>query len=361
MRLRSDAPVGVLLSGGIDSSSILGAIRSLGMLDNISVLSVVSDDAEANEEPFIDTMSNYTGCHVLKFKAHRDPLKLLDELPHACWFNDQPFGGFSCIAHRNLMRMARDERIKVLLTGQGSDEQLGGYNKFLYFYLQDRLKIGEYRDAARLLVDFAKKRTVIPEFRWREAKRYLPSLLKRSGSHYLGAALKEVDLLDTTLGDNYQEREWRDIRLLSLPALLHNEDRMSMSCSLEMRVPFMDYRMVELLGRTPPSRKLTAGWTKAIFRAAMEGLIPEQIQYRRDKKGFTVPEEKWMRQSLQCRFSATFQRPMLAESWGYIQRPGLQRMYNSFLGGSHLVSAGDIFRVYCFEVFLRRFETFINA
>ena len=361
IRLRSDVPVGVLLSGGIDSSSILGAIGSLGMLDNITVLSVVSDDAEANEEPFIDLMADYAGCKVLKFKADSDPLKFLDELPEACWFNDQPIGGFSPLAHHNLMRMAKDNSIKVLLTGQGSDEQLGGYNKFLYFYLQDKLKNGRYLDAAKLFMDFVKQRTVITEFRWREAKRYLPSLLKRSGHQYLGAALKNVDFLDTTLGKNYQEREWRDIRFLSVPALLHSEDRMSMSCSLEMRVPFMDYRMVELLGRTPPSSKLRAGWTKAIFRSAMEGIIPKEIQYRRDKKGFNVPEEKWIKQSLQNRFSATFQQPMLAESSGYIQRPALQRMYRSLLDGSHIVSAGDIFRVYCFEVFLKRFEAFIDA
>lgn len=359
--LRSDVPVGVLLSGGIDSSSILGAIGSMGMLDNISVLSVVSDDPESNEESFIDIMANYTGCQVLKFEAHRDPLKLLDELPEACWFNDQPFGGFSSLAHRNLMRMARDRKIKVLLTGQGSDEQLGGYNKFLYFYLQDRVRSGEYRNAARVLMDFVRQRTVIPEFSCREAKRYLPSFLRCLGNRYLGGCFEDVNPMDTTLGGNYQEREWRDIRYLSLPALLHSEDRMSMSCSVEMRVPFVDYRIVELLGRTPPSDKLSAGWTKAIFREAMEGIIPKQIQYRKDKKGFNVPEEKWLRQPLQSRLSRAFEEPMLAEVSGYIRRPALQRMYKGFLGGSRLVSAGDIFRVYCFEVFLRCFEAFISG
>lgn len=360
LRLRSDVPLGVLLSGGIDSSSIVGAVGKLGMLDNLQVLSVVSDDVESNEEPFIDLMAEFSGCRVSKFNADRDPDILLDSLPDACWYNDEPLGGLPSVAHRNLMKIARDNGITVLITGQGSDEQLGGYNKFLYFYLQDCLRHWRWPEALSMLWGCAKEGTIISEFRWREAKRYLPGLAKRSGSQYLDPTISDADLVDTRLGKSYQEREWRDIRYLSIPVLLHYEDRMSMSWSREMRVPFMDYRLVELLGKTPPSAKLQAGWTKAIFRKAMEGIIPKEIQYRKDKRGFNLPVEKWMRGVLRQRFSGMFDNAMLAEDQGFISRRAVRAMFMDFLEGKSFVNHKDIFNVYCFETWLRRFESYLD-
>src|SRR5213594_2769077 len=99
----------------------------------------------------------------------------------------------------------------------------------------------------------------------------------------------------TGIGSSYEEREWLDVRRLSLPMLLHYEDRMSMSFSREVRVPFMDFRLVQLLARVPPSEKLRRGWSKAVFRKAMRGVLPEEIVWRRDKKGFNIPEENWVR------------------------------------------------------------------
>lgn len=361
LRLRSDVPVGILLSGGVDSSAIVGAVGRLGMLDNLQVLSVVSDDAEANEEPFIDIMAAFAGCRVAKFNSDRDYEELLDGLPEACWYNDEPLGGLAPVAHRNLMRIARDKGVTVLLTGQGADEQLAGYNKFLYFYLQDCFRRGRWPEALRMLGGCIGQRTVIPEFRWREAKRYLPGLARLWKAQPWSAALSRAELVDTRLGKNYREREWRDICCLSIPGLLHYEDRMSMSWSREMRVPFMDYRLVELLGRVPPSEKLRAGWTKAIFRKAMEGLIPREIQYRKEKKGFTLPEEKWMRGPLRSRFAAMFDRPMLAEERGWVERTAAQKLFRRFLGGDRLVSYKDLFNIYCFEIWLRRFESCLEG
>ena len=360
LRLRSDVPLGILLSGGIDSSSILGAVGNLGMLDNLNVLSVISDDVASSEEPFIDIMAEYTGCSVIKYNADQAPIKLLDELPEACWYNDEPLGGLASVSHRNLMRIARDEGITVLITGQGSDEQLGGYNKFLYFYLQECFRQGRWSEAFSMLLGCIREGTIFPEFRWREAKRYLPSLVKHSGSQYLGVELSNSDLLDTGLGMTYQSREWRDIRCLSIPALLHYEDRMSMSCSREMRVPFMDYRLVELLGKTPPSSKLQSGWTKAIFRKAMLGIIPKEIQYRKDKKGFNIPLEKWMSGQLRERFSDMFDNAMLAEDGKFIERSSVQAIFHRFLRGDFLVNYKEIFNVYCFEIWLRRFESYLD-
>jgi len=360
LRLRSDVPLGVLLSGGLDSSSILGAVHKLGMNDNITVLSVVSNDVKVSEEPFIDLMAGYVGCGVMKLNADQEPLDLLDELPEACWYNDEPLGGLASVAHRNLMHLAGDKGITVLITGQGSDEQLGGYNKFFYFYLQDCLRHRHWFEALGMLWGCVREGTILPEFRLREAKRYLPGLVKFSGTQFLGVSLDDIDMVETGLGRGYSEREWRDIRFLSIPMLLHYEDRMSMSYSREMRVPFMDYRLVELLAKFPPSFKLKSGWTKAVFRKAMSGMIPQEIQYRKDKKGFNIPLDKWMKGVLYKRFRDMFDNQMLAEECGYIRRSVIQDMYKRFLKNDMLVNYKDIFNIYCFETWLRCFESHVN-
>jgi len=360
LRLRSDVPVGLLLSGGIDSSSIVGVAKEIGLLDNLSVLSVVSDDIQSNEEPFIDLMANYVKCPVLKFKADQSPLKLFDELSDACWFNDEPVISFTSIAHRNVMNMAHKHNITVLLTGQGADEQLGGYNKFLYFYLLDCYHRGRWMEIAHMLLGCFSERTILNEFRLREAKRYLPHFFRKHGINYLGKSIRPYELLDTNLGESYQCREWRDISSLSIPMLLHYEDRMSMSYSREMRIPFMDYRLVEMLGKVKPNKKLEKGWTKAIFRQAMKGILPKEIQYRKDKKGFNLPLDKWMKGPLKKSIFSVFDNLMLAEESGFFKRAQVQEIYQRYLKGDSMVNYKEIFNILCFEFWLRRFEAYLE-
>lgn len=360
LRLRSDVPVGVLLSGGLDSSAIVGAAKEIGLLDRLSILSVVSDDVEANEEPFIDLMAKHTKCNVLKYKADNNPVELLDELDDACWFNDEPILGFSSIAHRNMMRIAHSKNITVLLTGQGSDEQLGGYNKYLYFYLLDCYRKGKWIEIADMLLGCMRERTILGEFRLKEAKRYLPSFFRRYGGNYLGNSLKGGALIDTSLGESYKYREWRDISTLSIPMLLHYEDRMSMSYSREMRLPFMDYRLVDMLGKLEPSEKLKKGWSKAVFRKAMTGILPKEIQYRKDKKGFNLPEAHWMKGAFREKFSKVFNGPMMAEDYGFVKKSVTKEMFSRYLSGDAMINYKEIFHIYCFEVWLKRFEKYLS-
>lgn len=358
VRLRSDVPVGILLSGGVDSSAIVGAAKTAGAIDHLRLLAVVSRDPSSNEEPFIDRMAAHVGArHVNKFTIDLDPLDTLTSLSDACWHNDQPVVSFSAVAHGHLMRMARQIGTTVILTGQGADEQLGGYNKFFYFYLQDLVRRREWRTAAAMVAACVKNGTILGEFRLREAKRYLPFLRRgSSNTRHLGAKLGVDGLLETGLGAGYAEREWRDVRQLSIPMLLHYEDRMSMAMTREMRVPFLDYRLVEMLARVPPSEKLKGGWTKAIFRHAMQGILPPEIQWRRDKKGFTVPEASWMRREFRPAFDKMFHGSMAAADLGLLNQEEARHLYSRFLSRDPRVNHKDVFNVYCLETWLRRFE-----
>jgi asparagine synthase (glutamine-hydrolysing) len=360
IRLRSDVPVGVLLSGGIDSSAILGAANEAGRVDTITALSVVSDDVVSNEEPFIDLMATHIGCDVIKLNIDLNPNELLQDLSDVCWYNDQPIVSLSAVAHRKLMEKARDLGLVVLLTGQGADEQLGGYNKFLYFYLADCLRNGQWHNALKMIGGCLRQGTIISEFTLREAKRYLPFLRNRIQVNYFGEFLNGANLADIGGSGSYREREWLDICRYSIPILLHYEDRMSMSWSREMRVPFLDYRLVELFAAVNPKNKLENGWTKAIFRRSMEGILPSQIQWRKDKKGFSVPEAKWIREEFQAHFKEMFYGSMYAVELGIVNQKGIQNLYKQYLNGNLTVNYKEIFNVYCLEIWLRRFEQYIH-
>jgi asparagine synthase (glutamine-hydrolysing) len=354
LRLRSDVPIGVLLSGGVDSSSIVGSIAKLGYLDNVNVLAVTSDDPAANEERYIDLMAEFVKIVPLKVNVSADPKAMLHQVAEACWFSDEPLLGISDVAHLRLMELARSAGIKVLLSGQGADEQLGGYNKFLYFWLQELLRNGSILAAAKTVGQFAIHSDTLYEFRISEAIRYLRiGTLDRHS--FIRDEHRHRDSLNIGLGDSYSHREFIDMTKTSVPALLHHEDRMSMSRSVEIRVPFLDYRVVECLARVHPSEKFAGGRTKAIFRDAIAGLVPQAIRYRRDKKGFTVPEDHWMRHDFRREIASVFDGPMRAEALGLIDRSRLRQLYQRFIKGGGVLNGRHFFRVYAFEVFLERF------
>jgi asparagine synthase (glutamine-hydrolysing) len=360
LRLRSDVPVGILLSGGLDSSSILGAVAELRSLQDVAVLSVISDDREASEEPFIDAMTAHVGAEAHKFNASTDPLDLLDDLPSACWYNDGPISSLSSLTHLALMKMAKKKRVKVLLTGQGADEQLGGYNKFFYFYLLECVRQGRLLSALTTVAQFSRNSSTLAEFRLSEATRYI-GRKRLAKTSFIAAAHRGRDTLDIGYNGSYARREWIDITKTSVPALLHSEDRMSMSQSLEMRVPFLDYRLVELLAGVHPSEKFEGGWTKAIFRQAIEGLVPKEIQYRRDKKGFKVPSDAWMRGDLKGRMHEMFRSELLLETAGLVESGKLLRMYEAFTEGRGHLNGRMFFRAYSLEVFMRTFSESLRA
>jgi asparagine synthase (glutamine-hydrolysing) len=356
LRLRSDVPVGIMLSGGLDSSCILAAAREMTNSAKIKALSVVSRDPIANEEPFIDLMARHAECEVIKIQTDDDPVALWDDLERSVWHYDHPVSSFSNIAHRRIMQSAKDNGIVVLLTGQGADEQLGGYNKFLYFYLWDRLRKGSIAGPASMLAGCLANGTIINEFKLSHAKRYIPFLRSRAGQNWVGPRAVAANLINSSLGRSYEEREFRDMTQLSLPDLLTSEDRASMSLSREMRTPFLDYRFVETLAAATPDQKLSKGWTKHILRQAMAPYLPKEICWRKDKKGYTVPGKAWMTGALRSRVEAVLDEPLIAAQEGYIDQSGVREMFASLISGKAGTRYEDVLSVISLEYWLRSFK-----
>ena len=366
LRLRSDVPVGVLLSGGLDSSAIAVATQhATGRSADLHLLSIVSDDPRYSEAPFIDRMAAHLGTAArtsrVRLTAH-EAFALLDRVT---WFNDEPPGGLSTVAHYLLMQRAKDLGVTVILCGQGADELLCGYLKYWGFYLQSLYRRGHWLAALKVLGDLTRQGTVIRQFRVSEAKRYLPGMLRPAEIDIRGRRLKESHSpLQIGLGRaGVVARQLADLCRLSVPALLHYEDRMSMALAREIRVPFLDYRLVTLLLPLAPHWKLRDGWSKWVFRKAMEPYLPKEITWRRDKQPFVIPQSEWLKSELHSRVRALLDNELLTSACGLVDQPALQRRYAAFCRqppDRGPISFKDIFHPIALELWMRRFESYLQ-
>jgi asparagine synthase (glutamine-hydrolysing) len=367
LRLRSDVPVGVLLSGGLDSSAIAATVHHLDpSRDDIKLISAVGANGHNDEQPFIDVMATYLNRSVEKVVLNYPASEALDFISEASWFNDEPVGSFSTVAHYLLMKRARDLGVTVLLSGQGADEILCGYKKYIGFYIQELLTSGRWLAAARVFGSFFRNDTVLSEVNYREMKRYLPE----------GLRLPEIDVRGPALLDFNQRipvglngggvigRQILDLQRLSVPALVHYEDRMSMAVAREIRLPFLDYRLVSQLVSLPVELKLRSGWTKWIFRKAMEPLLPHAIAWRKDKQNFIVPQNEWFRSELQGDVCKLLNGDWVSERLGLIDRGKFRIRYQAYLrqaaNGGRL-GIKDIFAPVAVELWARRFERYLSA
>lgn len=372
LRLRSDVPVGVLLSGGIDSSSIAALAQQLMGRDCApQLLSAVSDDPRFDESRHIESMERHLGRQASKVTLRMSADRLMDELAEVIWYNDAPVGGLSAVAHFKLMQRARELGLTVVLSGQGADEILLGYRKFLGFHVQSLLRAGHPLRAAGVLGGFLLNGTLAGEFDFSDAKRYVPFLRRvsawRTGeaeASIEGAWLSGWRALDVGLGPGtLSDRQFADLRHFSVPSLCHYEDRMSMAHAREIRLPFLDSRLVDLLLRAPPDYKLRHGWTKFALRAAMSPLLPASIAWRKDKKGFANPEGEWLKNELQPAVREAFSTDSGIARRGIIDSKALTRKYDAYReqrvrGGA--IWYREIFAPLALELWLRRYSEWIE-
>lgn len=346
LRLRSDVPLGTLLSGGLDSSAITTLIHQ-HLNDKVQSFSVVSDDKEYSEESFVDLLVAKKGIKNQKLRFNAD--SALENITKVLDFQDEPYGSLGVVAQYLLFEKIRKETdITVLLSGQGADEVLLGYNKFFYFYLRELKKRGKYGKLIGLAGASFLKGTVLREFSWKSAKRYLPSKTNN------GRPFFKKDLYQDKIWEfeNMTDRQIQDINLYSIPQLTHYEDRNSMAHHIEVRLPFMDYRLVNYLVHLPVDDKLKGGWTKFMLRDAVHEL-PDEIRWRKDKKGFVTPEEKWLSGALGEYMINYFEKNSRLEEMGILDRKVFVETVKNFKANSKWLVYGDLFTVFIAEMWLR--------
>lgn len=308
--MRADTPVGGCLSGGLDSSAICSSVGYLyPELDFNTFTIYYSGKDEVDERPWAQHV--WDAYPNLKSYTHSPKQnELLEQFEHFFYHFDVPPAGSSPLSQYFVMRLAKEQGMKVLLDGQGADEYLAGYDHSFY-----RLAAGEL--LALNPKGFVQELEAFRELRPRSLAKHLGSY----GKSLLSTVVSEESLYQFEYryylpfmgkGPKNDPKLWQPVggsRLnqflyqltsrTSLPSLLHNEDRNSMTFSIESRVPFLDHRLVEFSFQLPDTYKLHLGWSKKVLRESMRGIMPSEIIDRKDKKGFVTPgESKWLRGSL---------------------------------------------------------------
>ena len=291
LRLRSDVPVGVSLSGGLDSSSILALASA--RTPGIAGFSFGNPSVPATEGPRVREITRFLGADAqYVWPSTSEVNHAFDATLEA---QDAPFNDLSIVAQFLVFRAARQAGTVVMLGGQGADETLMGYRKYQLMALRDAARRGNPRSILR-------EASAAAAMAWAELGQwsvYVRQVRRYVGGRGLRSSLTlESKPLHLSAATSAQERQVRDVVALSLPTLLRYEDRNSMGNSVESRLPFMDHELVELSIAMPTSAKLRRGYGKWVLRAAMRNRLPPSVLASRRKVGFTVHQEAWLRGGL---------------------------------------------------------------
>jgi asparagine synthase (glutamine-hydrolysing) len=310
LHLRSDVPIGSCLSGGLDSSSIVCAVTAELHARRIAVpgwqhtFSATFHEPAFDERRYVDAVTAATG--TTNHQVTPDGARLLDDLETWLWHQDEPVGGFGVYSQFCVGRLASEHGIKVLLDGQGADEQLLGYRKFILAYGRQLVHSGHPFHALREAICFATGTPLGPSAVL-EGMRYV--------SEWIGDARRlwprDVPVRPPALGLSppLAGRIHADITAFSLPVLLRFEDRNTMAFGIEARVPFLDHVLAECVARMPLELRLRGGWTKRVLRDALKDLLPPTVHQRRSKLGFDTPDAQWVRGPLTGWLHEMLERP----------------------------------------------------
>ncbi len=290
LRLRSDVEVGSCLSGGIDSSSIV-SLASGEFGQTFNTFTAVWPGTRHDESNFAVAVNNKYNClsHLIHSNLENLP-ELIDKIT---FYQELPIGGSSLIAQWFVMQEARKYGIKVLLDGQGADEILSGYPFYIFAYINELFKSFKWR---KFFTDRGE---------WNYSGFSYAKIVKTLIKNKLNKPVPKLPISESFLKDSKSELQYswsgecyflpeylkQEIQKSRLPLLLHFEDRSSMAHSVESRVPFLDYRLVEFAVNLPSSQKFKGALTKNILREAMKKYLPDEIYNRRDKIGFSTPIE----------------------------------------------------------------------
>ncbi|MFQ5992880.1 MAG: asparagine synthetase B family protein, partial [Nitrospiraceae bacterium] len=328
VRLRSDVPVGSCLSGGLDSSSIVCLASGSGNgAPRLKTFSSCFEDPAHDERRFITPVLERTGAEA--FYVFPDPTELAEKVSRLVWQQDEPFGSTSIFAQWNVMRLASQNGVKVILDGQGADELLAGYQGFFGAFFTDLLKEGRGGTLLRELRAYRRLYGVPSRYALANiARALLPaSLVGFVRGRVTGSASwldpdfrSQYEAVSTSAGESVPHLQGLQRALLTgngLRALLHYEDRNSMAFGIEARLPYLDFRLVEFLYALDARFKISQGWTKAVLREAMDGILPETVRCRVDKMGFVTPEDQWFRTTL-CESAREILADPRCRSRGYL-------------------------------------------
>lgn len=263
LRFRSDVPVGINLSGGVDSSTLLGLVHAVqGADSDVKVFTFTTGDDRYDELPWVQAMLARTRHPLVTCEL--TPAEVPELAARIAIAQDEPFGGLPTLAYAALFARARREGVIVLLDGQGMDEQWAGYD---YYRGTDPAPVVQGSADPAVRVD-----CLAPELR----------------------ALAVPLVPAAPFPDRLRNLQLRDLLVTKLPRALRYNDRVSMAASTELREPFLDHRLVELALRQPADRKIRGDQGKWLLREIAADLLPDRVRYA-PKRALQTPQREWLR------------------------------------------------------------------
>ena len=375
IRFRSDVPIGFCLSGGLDSSTIVCTAAEIAKEESISSLKngiktfTASNDSPLDESSWAKQIVDHTKAEW--FNVQVDSKTLVEDIQELIYFQDIPLATTSTYAQSRVMRAAHEEGISILIDGQGGDELYAGYQTFYYAYFHQLfwsfewstlfkelrslknspvtmkelfasfLKINLSKFPAKIRASLSKK--------WKSETNLISPLFLRSQAN-------KVQFHGEFRAENLNQRLKSYCTETYLKGLLRWEDRCSMQYSIESRTPFSDD--IHLIANAfvfPANYKIKDGWSKYILRESIQGLVPDSIRLRKDKKGFSIPQNTWLMEQ-EVAFHTLFQSLKHLDVHDLVQKEHIESNWKQFF--SHLSYAKEqdlIFRYVCYLIWLKQF------
>jgi len=360
IRLMSEVPIGTCLSGGLDSSTIALTVNkllqekakntsSIGAQQN--TFSAVFPGSINDEEKYIDAVLDKAEGHVSSHKVYPTADTFKEDLQDFIRTQEEPTISTGPYAQYKVMETAKDH-VKALLDGQGADEMMAGYTPYYFVYLRQLQREGKYGKlfgemfrSADVLLRFLRFR-IYDKLSFRR-KVGIADLLKPDfARHFANEKF-------TVVQDDLKKRFIEDIFKNSLPSLLRYEDKNTMRFSLEGRVPFLDKEVMKYLFSLSNEAIIRGSWNKRVLRDATKGLLPEIVRTRRNKIGFTTPEQEWFKR-LKTRFYGIFLSESFAER-PYFNQQEVLHAFEGHIKGRNTTDTMVFWRMLNVELWLREF------
>jgi asparagine synthase (glutamine-hydrolysing) len=379
-QMMADVPLGLFLSGGIDSSAVGIMLRDAPGGSDVSSFSMGFDDGSYNELPYAREVANICGTKHHEGMVTPDVASLFDRLiVHL----DEPFADVSLFPTFMVSQVAR-EHVKVVLTGDGGDELFGGYDAYQADALARQWrgllpeqaaraadmilskvpptasKKGVVNKAQRFISGLANVPASIQQYRWmtfltpaQKARLYTPRFQGALTSSDVYEPVKTA-LARAPEGDLLNRQLYADLAVYLADDILVKVDRMSMATSLETRAPFLDVDVMELAFSMPGTLKVRNGRRKFIVRQALQGLLPPSILNRR-KEGFSIPMKQWLRKELRPIMERLLAQDRLAAR-GFVDPTETRRLIEEHCAGR----ANHAHVLFSLMVFERWAEEFVS-
>lgn len=342
LRLRSDVPLGVNLSGGLDSASLVATVDAVSAdAEALQTFTAAFDDPAYDETDFADRVPRRRAWNRHVRRLGRDAVWPL--AVEATWHQEAPYGGIATLGYHALHGLARERGVTVLLEGQGVDEMLAGYRYFRPHHHLDLLEAGR-RDALRAEL---RAEAEVEGDAWRDGAARMRALLAGTGGavYQDGTAFLAPDALAPEVveragaypafpapyPDRLRNALYRDLRHTKLPRVLRMNDRLSMAFGRELREPYLDHRVVELLFRLPAHQRIRNGRAKELLRRSMARRLPDDVRLP-GKRAVVTPQREWLRGPLADGVAGLLASPRFAAR-GLFDARACQEAFRRFRAG----------------------------